>query len=116
MNNIYRMWIEQNVTHPIGKCHTIAKLMQSKFTELRMARGHYYCPIWGQREHWWLIDPQNKIVDPTAQQFPSKGTGAYVQWKGPEPTGKCPNCGQYVYNGDQICSKKCELAFIASLM
>ena len=113
----YQKWMKQNILDPYGTCCHATKLMQEEFPELERVRGHYYDTIWGEREHWWLIAPKGKIIDPTAQQFPSKGMGVYVQWEGgPEPTGKCPNCGQYVYNGDQICSKKCELAFIASLM
>jgi hypothetical protein len=31
------------------------------------------------------------------------------------PTGKCPNCGNMCYNHDQMCSKRCEVSYMAYL-
>jgi hypothetical protein len=36
------------------------------------------CPIWGARDHFWCVDGEDNVVDPTASQFPSKGTGVYA--------------------------------------
>jgi len=85
--------------------------MQKIFNELTAVRGHYYCPVWGKREHWWLVDKDNEIIDPTAMQFPSKGLGIYEPFKegSAEPTGICMNCGEYCYEGrSSACSEVCD--------
>lgn len=102
----YREWIEHHAPRTPeearGKCAEVTADMQKEFPELTRVRGHYYCHIWGERKHWWLIDrDSSEIVDPTVIQFPSKGHGHYEPWDEgePEPTGRCPNCGQYCYTG-----------------
>jgi len=96
-----------------GKCEKICKEMKEVFPELKLIRGHYYCIVWGERQHWWLEAEDGKVIDPTAIQFPSKGTGVYEPWGDKEePTGKCPNCGEYTYN--EYIHKECHDAFVAS--
>jgi hypothetical protein len=106
---LYVSWIRANCPEPYGKCAEYTALMVAEFPELRRVRGHYYCPAWGEREHWWCVALGGTIVDPTAAQFPSNGTGEYVEWdeSKPEPTGKCPNCGGYVFGG-YLCSDRCD--------
>ena len=112
----YDEWIEC-VGHPEGRCKSVTLRMKIVFPELTRVRGHYHCWVWGKREHWWLIDPDGEIVDPTAAQFPSHGAGIYAPWKegSPEPMGKCLNCGEYVYDGN-FCNDTCRRAFMADLM
>jgi hypothetical protein len=88
-----------------GKCAEVTQQMAAANPSLRRVRGHYYCPIWGERAHWWLVDRDGKIIDPTAAQFPSKGNGTYVEWQEgeKEPSGKCYNCGDYCYDGKVFC-------------
>lgn len=111
--DVYSEWIANNVGEEFfdnyGKCEKITKEMKEAFPELIRVRGHYHCPIWGRRAHWWFTTPDGKIVDPTKRQFPSGGIGKYVPWdeSKPEPTGKCQNCGKYVYNYGYFCSDKC---------
>ena len=110
MNPMYAPWIKSNVPdNCIGQCAEQTLRMAAAFPELKRIRGHYICPCWGKREHWWLITPENQVVDPTAKQFPSKGRGDYVPWdeSKEEPTGMCPQCGGYSYNGDTTCSETC---------
>lgn len=92
-----------------GRCKEITALMQEKFPGLKLIRGHYLCPVWGRRAHWWLVDENDDIIDPTAIQFPSFGGGTYLPWDEtkPEPTGKCMNCGTYCFLGSTACSKEC---------
>lgn len=115
MNQAYADWIAANVTETYGKCHEVSQAMAAAFPELRLVRGHYYCIAWGERGHWWLATPDGSIVDPTAAQFPSKGTGEYVEWDDsqPEPTGRCPQCGELCYDGDYLCSDACHVAYVA---
>ncbi len=110
----YREWISENVQNAYGKCAEVTNEMAVAFPELVRVRGHYYCWVWGERSHWWLVDENGSIVDPTAEQFPSKGNGEYVQWIDgtPEPTGKCANCGNLVYNGDTCCSEICSAEYV----
>jgi len=110
----YQEWIDQ-LTDITDTCKTVTKEMAATFPELRRVRGYYHCWIRGKQEHWWLTTPSGVVVDPTADQFPSMGQGRYEEWQGPEPTGKCPNCGEYCYNGDYLCSVCCHVDFLAHL-
>jgi predicted nucleic acid-binding Zn ribbon protein len=116
----YEEWIAAHfpsAESAYGKCAEATLEMQEAFPELERVRGHYHCPIWGQREHWWLWDGE-KVIDPTAAQFPSKGTmGRYcaLDEENPpqEPTGMCPNCGEMIYDGGYLCSERCERQYSA---
>jgi hypothetical protein len=107
-------WIAKHVTDPTGRCAEITLAMNEEFPELRRVRGHYFCPILNnERPHWWLEDSAGEVIDPTAAQFPSLGHGIYEEHSGPEPTGKCPNCGGYVYDGGTVCSDACARSYEA---
>ena len=87
----YADWVLANVEDDgYGQCKEVTRQMAETFPELKRIRGHYYCWAWGERAHWWLADTNGTIIDPTAQQFPSKGKGEYVtvggEWK------KCSAC------------------------
>jgi hypothetical protein len=114
----YRAWIEANVPDPVGACAEATLAMLGAFPDLKRVRGHYYCPAWGQREHWWLVTADGTIIDPTAHQFPSLGAGLYVPWDEDrvEPTGICANCGDYVFGGGTCCSQACNRAYAAYCM
>ncbi len=113
----YSDWIKKNVPNSFGTCREATEDMQKEFPHLRRVRGHYYCPIWGERKHWWLEDEQGNVIDPTREQFPSKGMGEYVEWgeDQPEPIGKCINCGCYCYDGKDVCCEDCHNEFMYSL-
>ena len=70
----------------MGRCAEATLAMAAVFPELTRVRGHYLCWVWGEREHWWLVEPNGEIVDPTADQFPSKGGGVYVPWDEASPS------------------------------
>lgn len=101
-----------NVTEHYGRCREVTDRMVQQFPELRQVRGYYHCPIWGEREHWWCVDPNGKVVDPTFAQFPSKGIGEYVEYHGPEATGMCPECGGYCFDGNYFCSEPCKTSYM----
>lgn len=111
----YIRWINEHVAEEYGQCAAVTSRMLEAFPELVRVRGHYFCPLWGERSHWWLKTTQGVIVDPTVGQFPSKGRGAYVEWiEGcEEPSGMCPNCGGEVFGGGTCCSDACGLAYAA---
>ena len=115
----YDKWINENISGSVtGRCKEISQTMQSVFPELILIRGHYHCMIWGERQHWWLTTPNGEIIDPTADQFPTKGGGVYIPWiEGDlEPTGKCLECGEYCYDGNPTCSETCSFYFRYSLL
>lgn len=111
----YQAWIREHVGESYGKCADATEAMLTAFPELLRVRGHYYCSAWGERAHWWLVDTDGNVIDPTASQFPSKGSGEYVPWdeSRQEPTGRCPNCGGHCYNWDTCCSDKCGVEYVA---
>lgn len=82
-----------------GKC----KEMSEKFIKdhpelnLELARGWYHCPFWGKQEHWWCVEYDGKIHDPTAKQFPSKGLGHYEEYIG---VLNCEYCSEEVKEED----------------
>lgn len=113
----YHVWIEENYPGEsgYGKCAEATERMVVEFPELRRVRGHYFCSAWLWREHWWCVAADGAVVDPTAGQFPSRGVGEYREWdeSKPEPTGRCPNCGKYCYDGRTCCSDRCTTEYQA---
>ena len=105
----YQDWIDANVRECYGKCAEVTRAMQAAFPELIRVRGHY-----GEHAHWWLTTARGEIIDPTRSQFPF--LGEYEPWLegSTEPTGICPNCGDYAYNNYTCCSDTCSTAFTAS--
>ena len=115
MNEQYKAWIEANVpTRELayGNCFSVTLNMQEAFPELRQVSGFYFDALWGRRTHWWLQTQDGQVVDPTARQFPTKGSGEYQEVVDTSeiPTGVCKHCGCDVYNHDTFCSERCEAA------
>jgi len=119
----YYQWIEKhysNADTAYGHCEKATKEMVITFPELRQARGHYICPIWGLRQHRWCAEKDGRIVDPTASQFPSRGLGSYEEAHSDMlvRVGTCMECGEPImiplkeaevgYRGDIFCSRECE--------
>ena len=115
--NKYEQWISKNIMGDgYGECHKYCKEMKEVFPELEIKKGFYYDFQWGERMHGWLVDPEGNIVDPTKNQYPSRGNGKYVELKEEElPTGMCPNCGELIFDG-KYTHKECHDAYVASLM
>lgn len=116
----YALWIETcvpTIREAYGACSIMTTRMVEMFPELRRVRGHYLCPIWGRREHWWCVALDGTIIDPTVQQFPSGVTfpgtsgGKYEPWVegAPEPIGRCMECGAYCWEGKSPSSNACSL-------
>lgn len=99
-----------------GKCKELSEYLIAKDSSLRLVRGHYYCPIWGIQQHWWCEDREGNIIDPTKDQFPSKGNGEYVEFNG---ICNCEVCGREVMEEDAIfmsrypvCSNECAKSLV----
>lgn len=117
MDPKYVAWIAQHYPtfeSAYGQCARATQSMVVVFPELRRVCGHFYDLRIGEREHWWCVAPDGTIVDPTLIQFPSGRLGAYVELdpNEPRPTGKCPNCGEYIYDGRYV-HERCEAEYVA---
>lgn len=102
-----------------GKCKEMCDEWLLKYPELKLTRGYYMCPMWGKQEHWWLVDDEGGIIDPSVKQFPTGGVGAeYIEYDG---TLECENCGKTFMEGDKdsdfmgrypVCSSRCALELV----
>lgn len=77
-----------------GKCKEMSEALAAKNLDLRIVRGWYFDALWGQQEHWWCEDKEGNIHDPTKRQFPSKGSGQYVEFDG---FYSCEQCGERIH-------------------
>jgi hypothetical protein len=74
-----------------GRCKELAEKAVVEDPTLRLVRGYYYCPITNREEqHWWTVDPDGNIYDPSCAQFPSRGAGEYEEFTG---VVTCEVCG-----------------------
>jgi len=104
-----------------GRCRDEALKLARDDRSLTVVRG-WATPVGGAMiEHWWLIDQDGKVVDPTVDQFPARPV--YI----PECVGVpperpalmylCPNCGD-THTGDfsvDVCSDRCARAYASYL-
>lgn len=120
----YRQWIAENVEeNPRGFCNMFSHRLQREFPHLRVARGIYRTLAGYGEPHWWTVDVDGTVVDPTAAQFLCKGEGTYEELTQEEieeqfPCGKCANCGDDIYKADNapsdmICSAECWSSYAA---
>jgi hypothetical protein len=118
-------WIEDyRATHDtFATCVDATKEMLIAFPELLRVRGDVFLSNGWLRHHWWLKEKSGEIHDPTANQFEGDYYGnarilEYLEHDEtlPEPTGKCPNCGDgYCYNGDSVCCEECGIQYTSYL-
>lgn len=126
--------------HTEGYCHSAAEAMVAAFPgELRLVRGYAVTheesvvPDWvkaarpdlqleaaSAHGHWWTVTiADGTVVDPTADQYNKYGGvkeyDEYDEAKhGPLPTGKCPECGDFIYDGKSL-HDECESAYLSYL-
>jgi hypothetical protein len=111
---------------------TVPELLRSRCKEVSMKMQelipslHLVCGFFKGTEHWWLVDPEGNIVDPTVRQFacwPDVSPADYRVFN-PETDhiyiGKCPNCGRENYGLQSeapkyLCSTECEEDYAAYL-
>lgn len=101
-----------------GNCAEAVKAIVAAFPQLKKVRGQVICPHpWGERDHWWAVDPEGGIIDPTKRQFPL--VIKYIPWdesKGEPPRRRtCPDCGESHHGPDEFCSDRCRRSYAAYL-
>jgi hypothetical protein len=119
MKKEYEEWINKYVAENNGnveyRCASASAEMIKHFPELKRERGwvfakmaHELMPY--EHQHWWCSDAEGNVIDPTASQFVYLSNyEIYNEEKhGPLPTGKCHDCGEYVYNNASFCDEVCE--------
>lgn len=101
-----------------AQCHPFSTKLVAAFPHLKLERGFYVVKDrWGdeaETEHWWAVDEDGTIVDPSKMQFHDQG-GRYSPYEAREfkaLKGRCPNCGGDIYEGDDdghggVCSEEC---------
>ena len=122
--NKYLDWIRVNYPtseSALLQCAQATSRMVEEFPELKRVRGlaHVKEPYDlnpTQTPHWWLETSEGVVIDPTEHQYPTEilKYDPVDESKG-DPTGKCPNCGGLCYEGNYLCSKKCDREFMAYL-
>lgn len=111
--NKYDVWINNYIKENkilAGFCFSASKQMVETFPELKQIKGYVVTEFSGSSAHWWCEDANGKIYDPTALQF--EDIISYEQYNeekhGPLPTGKCYDCGDYIYDEKDFCDENCE--------
>lgn len=100
-----------------GKCKELSEKLIEENPSFRLVRGHYFCPMWNRDEpHWWTVDPDGVIHDPSKLQFGSKGAGIYTEFNGMV---ECAECGKEtkeehatIYGNYGFCSSRCYGRFV----
>jgi hypothetical protein len=122
VKSIYHDWIthKNDAADPFTQCGAWTLEMNEAFPELRRVAGEVILSNGWTRHHWWLVDPDGSIVDPTASQFSQDyfGKAVIVHYREIDednrPTGKCRNCGEHCYGGrTELCSESCEREYVA---
>jgi hypothetical protein len=81
-----------------GKCKELSEKLCADDKSLTLVRGWYHCPVWGKQAHWWTVQADGTVIDPTVRQFPTHGAGAtYEPYDG---TIVCEYCSKIVHEQD----------------
>lgn len=117
----YQIYLRTHVSFDMtgwGQCRERCLIMQDLFPELKMVRGHVlFRGRPGKPEpHWWLVDTEDNILDPTINADIHLTSYEPHDESDPEPTGKCPNCSGYCFNGETCCSERCHNEYVAYVM
>lgn len=94
-----------------GRCQELCAVAMAEDPTLILVRGHYFESRWPTKPmqaHWWCKKPDGTIVDPSARQFPSNGTGQYIEFDGRI---ECAECGKEGREDDPEWSFESRYAF-----
>jgi hypothetical protein len=96
-----------------NQCHAFCKIFAERFG-LTIVSGFYVLDDY-PHEHWWCVDADGNIIDPTSQQFREGGSySPAAEKKYKMQTGTCPECGMALYEGDgDFCGEECFASYSA---
>ena len=89
------------------QCLEFSKKFAEKFG-LKVVPGFYEINDY-PHEHWWCVDDNGQVIDPTATQFSKGGTySPHSEGKHKARIGACPECGTDLFEGDgDFCGEEC---------
>lgn len=106
---------ETNYLEYRGRCKELCERVVLENPSLTIVRGYYHDAIWGKQAHWWTVDAQGIIYDPSKLQFPDQN-GEYEKFDG---YFNCEQCGTQiteeegtVYGNFIFCSGECLCACV----
>lgn len=110
-------WVaEWRKKHGVGvmMCRVASTDLQKAFPHLLLKRGWAHLGF-GKYQHWWCEDRDGTIYDPTSEQW-GRPIIHYEEYDlalhGPEPIGKCMNCGAYCFKDSSpsqwACTEECQ--------
>lgn len=93
-----------------GKCKELCEQALQNNSDLTIVRGYYHDAFWGRQEHWWCVNKDGSIYDPSKSQFPDQN-GKHEEFNG---IFNCEQCGKeiteeegQVYGNYIFCSGEC---------
>jgi len=106
MKDKYKKWIDEHILDTAdGLCLEWSGLMVQVFPELRLVEGRVVEGTGDIGGHFWCVDPEDEIIDPTACQFDEIISYRFERY--PQMTGMCMVCGAPTYLGNKCCSVSC---------
>jgi len=114
----YEKWIRNYISknRVLGNCKSACYEIQDEFPELEVVAGWAITQSHGKQEHFWCVDVEGEIVDPTHDQW-GEEILEYIVWNpGDEvAVGKCQDCGVTIYKKvdtldgirETFCDEKC---------
>lgn len=98
-----------------GTCQQAIERLVADEPHLTAARGWYLDAQWGPQEHWWAVDADGEITDPTVEQFPTGHIPTLRRYQAYDGTHPCPGCGVHVeteQSSDGFCCGPCHGATV----
>lgn len=128
----YKNWINQKfptAESALNQCKEACIEMKKQFPELILTNGLIQVGIEkDMRNHWWLRDSNDKIIDPTAHQYNLFNLNIVFYSEIDDnhdlrnfTQGRCCNCGERYFigknnwNNSTVCSNECYSLFAKSL-
>lgn len=66
----YLPFFEKEYEKAYGNCYKQCMKLAEVFPNLKIIQGTVLDICWGERDHFWCVDENNIIIDPTKIQFP----------------------------------------------
>lgn len=109
----YNNWINKHYRDwgtALGNCQEAVKKINKEFPELTIKCGYVHFAFNEKRMHWWCIDNNGNIIDPTGHQYPGYLGEPILDYEEVDdnsdeknyPRERCYNCGEYYFKKSSI--------------